>query len=122
MIALARDFVTAREAANAFGRLLDRARTTPTVITRGGKPAAVLIDPEWFDLAALLMEREAANLVALADAAAARADAGEALSGDAVRARLAAWGEAHGLPTLPPIGERDLSVYLDLPADDAPES
>ena len=110
--------VTAREAAHGLAQLRDHAATgAPIVITRHGKPAAVVLDPALWDDVPRLRAREADHLRALADLAAARADAGAALPAAQVRAQMAAWLAAHDLPPLPP-GE-DRTDYLDRPADPA---
>jgi prevent-host-death family protein len=118
MFALKDDFTPIREAANRLSKLVDRARQAPQVITRSGRPAAVLVDPGLYDEMQRALSLEAESLRILADAAAARADRGEGLAGDTVRAHLQAWRSAHGVPTLDPAAV-DPAAYLDLA--DAPD-
>lgn len=59
----------AREAKNAFGRLLDTAQRTPVAIAKNGRPVAVLVSQHAYDalqeeLAALRSEHETAYLLA----------------------------------------------------------
>ena len=118
MIALSKQFVTVREASNSFSQVVDRAHDTPQIVTRNGKPAAVVVDPELFDAMQQALETEAESLRILADAAAVRADRGEGLAGETVRAHLYAWRDAHGLPAVD-AATADPRVYLDL--GDAPD-
>src|SRR3954452_15467779 len=102
MIALSKQFVTVREASNSFSQVVERAHEAPQVVTRNGKPAAVVIDPELFDAMQQALEVEAESLRILADAAAARADAGQSLSGAEVGAWLDDWARAHNHPVYDP--------------------
>jgi prevent-host-death family protein len=116
MIALSKQFVTVREASNSFSQVVDRAHDAPQVVTRNGKPAAVVIDPELFDAMQQALETEAESLRILADAAAVRADAGQGIPVEEAAAWLHQWRAAHGLPAFDP-ATADPRVYLD---DDAP--
>jgi prevent-host-death family protein len=118
MFALKDDFTPIREASNRLSKLVDRARQAPQVITRSGRPAAVIVDPGLYDEMQRALSLEAESLRILADAAAARADRGAGLSAETVRAHLTAWRTTHGLPAGdPPPG--DPAEYLDLA--DAPD-
>jgi prevent-host-death family protein len=119
MIELSQDFITAREASNSLSQVLDRARTSPQVITRNGKPAAVVIDPELWDDLTHALELEAESLRILADAAAERADRGEGRTREAAQARLDAWAVRHGFPPFDPatLTIEQLAQYVDLEPD-----
>jgi prevent-host-death family protein len=118
MFALKDDFTPIREASNRLSKLVDRARQAPQVITRSGRPAAVMVDPGLYDEMQRALSLEAESLRILADAAAACADRGEGLSGETVHAHLAAWRTAHSLPVVDP-ATVDPTEYLDLA--DAPD-
>ncbi len=118
MIALSKQFVTVREASNSFSQVVDRAHEAPQVVTRNGKPAAVVVDPELFDAMQQALETEAESLRILADAAAARVDRGEGLAVETVRMRLHAWRDERGLAAVDR-ATVDPGEYLDL--DDAPD-
>src|SRR4051812_29687830 len=100
MFSLQDDFTPIRQASNSLSRLVDRAQQTPQVITRSGRPAAVVIDPALFDEMQRALSLEAESLRILADAAALRADRGEGVPVADLRARLRAWGAARGLPAV----------------------
>jgi prevent-host-death family protein len=112
------DFTPIREASNRLSKLVDRARQAPQVITRSGRPAAVMVDPGLYDEMQRALSLEAESLRILADAAALRADRGEGLPVETMRAHLHAWSAAHGLPAVDP-AQVDPAEYLDLA--DAPD-
>ena len=102
MFALKDDFTPIREASNTLPKLVERARQSPQVITRSGRPAAVVVDPGLYDEMQRALDLEAESLRILADAAAARADAGQSLSATEVNAWLDEWARAHGHPVYDP--------------------
>jgi prevent-host-death family protein len=112
------DFTPIREAANRLAKLVDRAHQAPQVITRNGRPAAVVVDPGLYDEMQRALNLEAESLRILADAAALRAERGEGLPVETVRAHWHAWRTAHGLPPVD-LAQVDPAEYLDLA--DAPD-
>lgn len=94
MLSLKQDFVNARTLRQKLGPLLDRVEAGgPLVVTREGVPAVVIVSAEMYDqLIAGQQDRQAANFAyhkAMADAARARADRGEAITGEEFRSELA---------------------------------
>lgn len=118
MFALKEDFTPIREASNTLSKLVDRARQSPQVITRSGRPAAVVVEPGLFDEMQRALDLEAESLQILANAAATRADRGEGIPGESVQAKLRAYRAARGLPPVDP-ATVDPREYLDI--DDAPD-
>ena len=65
--------ITAREAKNRFGQLLDAAQRTPVRVTRNGRAVTVMLSTELYDqLRGAAWERLAATMDAMGEEATAR--------------------------------------------------
>ena len=65
--------VTARDAKNRFGQLLDAAQRTPVSVTKNGRAVTVMLSTELYDqLRGSAWERLSATMDAMAEEAAAR--------------------------------------------------
>ena len=65
--------ITAKEAKNRFGQLLDAAQRTPVSVTKNGRPVTVMLSAELYDqLRGTAWERLAATMDAIGEEASAR--------------------------------------------------